>query len=123
MPIHYDEGKAALEALIEWAEAHADDRRRNEATTRLHLIDHLIENVLGWPKAQISAEEPAGAGRIDYSIGSPVVQLIIEAKREGVYFDLPAGTRTVFPVSPMARRARNSERRWSRSPDMLRPTA
>lgn len=93
MPVKYDEGKAALGALIEWAEANCLDQNRNEAATRLHLIDGLLRDVLGWPKAWIRPEEPAGTGRIDYALGVPGIQLIIEAKREGVYFDLPAGTR------------------------------
>ena len=40
------------------------------------------------------AEEPAGTGRIDYALGSPGTQFIIEAKREGAYFQLPAGVGT-----------------------------
>jgi hypothetical protein len=66
----YDQGKAALDAL------------------------ELLHAVLQWPKAVIRAEEPAGSGFIDYAIGSPATQLIIEAKREGAYFDLPVGTWT-----------------------------
>lgn len=94
MPSGYDQGKEALDELIQWAEANDAGDARNEATTRLHLIDTLLMGVLGWPKSQIRAEEPAGTGRIDYSLGAPAVRLIIEAKKEGVYFDLPAGTRT-----------------------------
>lgn len=90
----YDQGKAALDALITWAEANADGPRRNEATTRLHLIDELLRAVLQWPKAAIRAEEPAGSGFIDYAIGSPATQFIVEAKREGAYFELPVGTTT-----------------------------
>ncbi len=90
----YDQGKAALDTLISWAEANADGPKRNEATTRLHLIDELLRSVLQWPKAAIRAEEPAGSGFIDYAIGAPATQFIIEAKREGAYFDLPAGTVT-----------------------------
>ncbi len=90
----YDQGKAALDALILWAEANADGPKRNEATTRLHLIDELLREVLQWPKAAIRAEEPAGSGFIDYAIGSPATLFILEAKREGAYFDLPAGTTT-----------------------------
>lgn len=87
----YDQGKAALDELIEWAEEYASGESRNEATTRLHLIDTLLTDVLKWPKSSIRAEEPADSGRIDYALGSPGTQFIIEAKREGIYFDLPAG--------------------------------
>lgn len=94
MPVNYDEGKIALDALIEWAESNYLDEKRNEAATRLHLVDDLVQEVLGWPKAWISPEEPAGTGRIDYALGHSAVQLILEAKREGIYFELPAGTKT-----------------------------
>ena len=93
MPSNYDQGKAALETLIEWAEANAVGDKRNEATTRLHLIDALLLNVLQWPTSDVRAEEPAGTGRIDYALGVPT-QFIVEAKREGIYFSLPAGTTT-----------------------------
>lgn len=92
LPDSYDRGKEALDALILWAEANADGPKRNEATTRLHLINELLEDVLQWPKAVIRAEEPSGSGFIDYAVGAPATQLIIEAKREGEYFQLPAGT-------------------------------
>lgn len=94
MPGSYDQGKAALDALIDWADANATGEKRNEATTRLHLIDGLLLEVLRWPKAAVRAEEPSGTGRIDYALGAPGTQFIIEAKREGIYFDLPAGTNT-----------------------------
>jgi hypothetical protein len=94
LPSIYDQGKAALEALIEWAEANAVGDKRNEATTRLHLIDKLLIDVLRWPRSHVRAEEASGPGRIDYALGSPGTQCIIEAKREGIYFDLPAGTST-----------------------------
>ncbi|MDQ3152387.1 MAG: hypothetical protein M3R63_11925, partial [Actinomycetota bacterium] len=94
MPTDYDAGKTALDALLSWADAHAVGADRNEATTRLHLIDGLLEDVLQWDKASIRCEEPAGSGRVDYACGTPATLFILEAKREGVYFNLPAGTRT-----------------------------
>jgi len=94
MPTDYDAGKIALDALLSWADNHAIGADRNEATTRLHLIDGLLKDVLRWNKASIRCEEPAGSGRIDYACGAPATLFILEAKREGVYFELPAGTRT-----------------------------
>lgn len=94
MVASYDQGKRALEELIGWAEANDFLNKRNEATTRLHLIDSMLTEVLTWPKELIQAEEPAGSGRIDYALGKPATQLIIEAKREGEYFELPPGTQT-----------------------------
>lgn len=94
MPHSYDQGKIALDALIDWTEANAVGEKRNEATTRLHLIDELLLNVLQWPKSAVRAEEPSGTGRIDYALGSPGVEFVIEAKKEGIYFSLPSGTIT-----------------------------
>lgn len=90
----YDLGKAALDELIESADSDMPSSLRDEATTRLHLIDRLLVEVLRWPRADIRAEEPAGSGRIDYALGSPGTLLIIEAKREGIHFELPAGVAT-----------------------------
>ncbi|WP_275291350.1 hypothetical protein [Amycolatopsis sp. La24] len=87
----YDEGKLAIEQLIEGQASTADGRHRNEASTRLQIIDTLLIDVLRWPRSAVRAEEPAGSDRIDYAIGSPGIQLIVEAKREGIYFELPAG--------------------------------
>lgn len=94
MPTEYDAGKLSLDALIEWVDAHAQGAARNEATTRLHLIDQFLVEVLRWPRSSITTEDPAGAGRIDYALGAPALQLIIEAKREGEDFSLPVGIRT-----------------------------
>jgi hypothetical protein len=92
VPTQYDAGKTALDDLIEWAEANAPEVGRNEATTRLHLIDVFLAEVLQWPRASIRPEEPASGGRIDYALGIGRTDFIIEAKREGTYFQLPAGT-------------------------------
>ena len=51
-------------------------------------------DVLQWPRSSIKAEEPSGPGYIDYALGFPATEFIIEAKREGTYFSLPAGVGT-----------------------------
>jgi hypothetical protein len=53
-----ERGLARLDKLISWAQEHVVGIERNEATTRLHLIDELLMNVLTWPRAQVRAEEP-----------------------------------------------------------------
>ncbi|HWS38428.1 MAG TPA: hypothetical protein VN408_37540 [Actinoplanes sp.] len=92
MPTEYDTGEAALDELIQWAEANVRAGGFNEADTRLHLIDRLLVEVLRWPRPAIHTEQPSGTGRIDYLLGNPGPRFIVEAKREGAYFDLPAGT-------------------------------
>lgn len=86
----YEAAQRNLDALITWW-TEAGEQTRNEATTRLHLIDELLMRVLCWPKEQITAEESHGGAYADYALGRPATRLIVEAKREGVYFELPAG--------------------------------
>lgn len=92
LPTEYDAGKTALDDLIQWVEANVRDGGFNEADTRLHIIDRILFDVLQWPRTAISAEKVSGSGRIDYALGRPGPKFILEAKREGIYFDLPAGT-------------------------------
>jgi len=102
----FEKGQAELKALADWWVAQGN-QDRNEATTRLHLINGLIHGALGWPKGLVVAEESHAGKYTDYSIGRPATRLIVEAKREGVYFDLPVGVgpgvmnlSTLFSVSP-----------------------
>jgi hypothetical protein len=44
--IDFEAGRAALDDLMGWAHENVDEDR-NEASTRFHLIDRLVENVLG----------------------------------------------------------------------------
>lgn len=64
----------------------------NEADTRFHIVDRLLREVLGWPIGSFKMEQSTIAGYSDYHLvrpnGKPV--LIVEAKRTGVYFDLPS---------------------------------
>ena len=62
---------------------------RNEAETRFHLIDELIEKCFGWDKSQIKVETyEKNNGFTDYELGIPR-SIIIEAKKEGISFELP----------------------------------
>lgn len=84
----YDLGKAALTALA--ASFRLEDR--NEATTRLHFINDLLGKCLGWEMGKdCIAEEAQGREYADYTLCCPKRSLIVEAKREGDYFELPAG--------------------------------
>jgi hypothetical protein len=90
----YEEGRRNLEGLIEWYNQRQGDR--NEATTRLHLIDALFFDCLRWPKENVEAEESSAGKYTDYTFRAPRRMLIVEAKREGIYFELPAGTRSLY---------------------------
>jgi hypothetical protein len=82
----------ALRELIEWDQHGRPLEDRNEALTRLHLIDRLLSDCLGWPIEDWRVEDRAGDGSYaDYCVGRPVRLLLVEAKREGMYFELPVG--------------------------------
>ena len=86
----YEQCRKNLELLVDWYRKNEGDR--NEATTRLHLINTLFLDCLGWTKNDVKAEEQEGGERTDYEFSAPRRILIVEAKREGKYFELPVGT-------------------------------
>jgi predicted type IV restriction endonuclease len=63
----------------------------NEANTRLHIIDRILIECLGWPKApnKFVVEKHTDGEFQDYVLGSPP-SAVWEAKRSGTYFDFPA---------------------------------
>lgn len=87
----YDQGAASLDELCTQVES-GSDQSDNEATTRLRLIDKLLMDVLGWPADQINCEEYHEGGFLDYVVGAPQARLVLEAKRVGLHFEVPAGT-------------------------------
>lgn len=60
----------------------------NEAQTRFKIIDEIVKKCLNWENNGIDVEIRNDAGFADYCLGAPV-KCILEAKREGVYFELP----------------------------------
>ena len=90
MPADYAQCLENLTALIEKA-GESGQSHRNEATTRLQLIDVLLFDCLGWDKSECVAEDSFGGSYTDYSLGAPYKHLIVEAKKEDIYFKVPAG--------------------------------
>lgn len=86
-----EEGKAKLEDLANWYSSRK--AKRNEATTRLHLVDCLFLDCLGWDRDDVTAEEQHAGKFVDYVFRTTRAVLIVEAKKEGDYFELPAGKR------------------------------
>ncbi|MDQ4501066.1 hypothetical protein [Sinomonas sp. ASV322] len=82
----YQSGLAMLQELVGSPPA-----ARNEDTTRFQLVDPLLVDCLGHPRASIETEIAAHPGYADYIVGAPARLLVIEAKREGLTFKLPAG--------------------------------
>jgi hypothetical protein len=86
----YEKSKENLIKHIEWYK----NKDRNEATTRLQLIDTLLFDCLGWDKKNdLTLENPDNDNYADYTLFSSnnIRYLIIEAKKEGIYFELPIG--------------------------------
>jgi NACHT domain. len=84
----YASGKAKLQEL---AKEFADAEPMNEATTRLRIINALLTDCLGWSVQDIDAEKHHAGDFVDYAVGRPATEMIVEAKREGLHFSLPAG--------------------------------
>lgn len=91
MGIDYESCRQNLEELATWYQR-AD---RNEATTRLQVIDRLFLDCLAWSKDDITAEESYNGDYADYTFALTRKILIVEAKKEGNYFDLPAGKKRI----------------------------
>lgn len=107
MGVEYNEGEKNLRDLISWYSSNVNEQTRNEATTRLHLIDHLLFECLGWNREDCKTEERINGQYIDYSFYCPGCLFIVEAKREGVYFELPVGTdNVIYNISFFSRRAK-----------------
>ena len=99
----YESGLERLQQLRDSYAQNAADR--NEATTRAHLIDMLIYEVLGWDRQSVTLEAHQDkSGYADYTFSAPRPVLILEAKREGTYFEIPFGTTTrVRGLGPLLR--------------------
>ena len=95
MGVDFSEGENNLRNLIDWYASNVSEYTRNEATTRLHLIDRLLFECLGWNREDCTTEERINGQYSDYSFYCPGCLFILEAKREGVYFELPVGTKSL----------------------------
>ena len=87
----FEAAKLNLTKLIEWAKTNDNDLTRNEAATRLHLIDSLLMSCLSWPKEECHPEDRFDGKHPDYSLGGAAKKCVIEAKKEGSHFELPVG--------------------------------
>jgi len=91
MALDFEASQSNIRELVVWATKNDYGLRRNESQTRLHLIDELIFNCLGWDKEDCLTEERFQGNYTDYILGQPERFAVVEAKREGIYFELPVG--------------------------------
>jgi hypothetical protein len=87
----FDSFKLKITELNKWNKGNALGRL-NEADTRFHLINELFVSCLGWSKDDIRNEQAQDSVYADYTfyINSRRA-LIVEAKRESIGFEIPAG--------------------------------
>ena len=85
----YEDCERRMTELAAWYAA--NQGKRNEATTRLHIIDRLLFDCLAWQKEHVISEERLDGQYADYTLTFPRRIVIVEAKREGSYFELPVG--------------------------------
>lgn len=73
-------------------------RSLNEADTRARVIDTVLHDVLDWPKGNVKRELSVHPGYADYVLQNAASQaaLVVEAKREGIFFSLPKQGATVL---------------------------
>src|SRR5215207_389399 len=82
----------AFDRMVELATTMAAAQSdRNEATTRLQLIDQLLFDCLGWSRDDAELEDHESGEFADYVLDRHVRRLVVEAKREGAWFELPEG--------------------------------
>jgi GTPase SAR1 family protein len=69
-----------------------EGRELNEADTRHRVIDFVLHDLLAWPRNRTNVEEYIAPGYADYVLkkANGDVVLFVEAKKEGVFFNLPA---------------------------------
>ncbi|KGD62572.1 hypothetical protein T9A_00863 [Alcanivorax jadensis T9] len=97
------QGEKALDDLIESLN---DDSDFNEAQTRFHIIDRVLFECFGWCReSEIEVENSEDNKFTDYELGKPRRFAILEAKREGFHFEIPAGVskKLVTDVRSLAR--------------------
>ena len=100
MTTEYEECRRNLENLVAWYKP----LHRNEANTRFQVIDRLFFECLGWSKDDVGMEEHHGGEYADYSFYAPRRILIVEAKKEDQYFEIPAGkTQIEYSLTSLSR--------------------
>ena len=82
---------------------------QTEADTRARLITRILRDALDWPDANISREEHANPGFMDYVLSLQRRVIVVEAKKSGDSFSLPldVSTTAVFTLAGILRTVKN----------------
>ncbi len=119
MPFRYDAAKDKLQALVN--NFRALDCL-NEAETRFQFIDQFLVDCLGWDRNLVRVERYENGDFTDYELGDPR-GLILEAKRDNRYFEIPVrnkaklvtSIRSICDLSPSAKDAIEQVQRYCAS--------
>lgn len=70
------------------------NEKLSETDTRSKLIDYILTEVLGWTEIDIKREERCTETNsyLDYKLSTNIPQIIIEAKKNSIDFELPTST-------------------------------
>lgn len=71
------------------------EEKLSEADTRSKLIDFMLIDVLGWSETNIFREERVIENNtfLDYKISTSIPQIIIEAKKNSIDFEIPTSSK------------------------------
>lgn len=87
----YEESRNKLENLKKDFDS-IGSTKLNEANTRFKYIDKILKDCLGWDTDNISCEDNYQKKYSDYTLSLFRAVAILEAKKSGIYFELPVGT-------------------------------
>lgn len=93
--IDLHQARIVLQGLVD---TYKDKDIKNEAQTRFHLIDKLLKDCFNWRNSIEVERYESENGFTDYELGKPRA-LVVEAKREGILFDIPAGLSSKLVIS------------------------
>lgn len=88
----------ARQVLFELVKNYENADVKNEAQTRFHIIDKILEDCFSWADDIEVEKYESKNGFTDYELGKPR-SLVVEAKREGILFDIPAGLSKNLTIS------------------------
>lgn len=121
-------GQRAKDIFARFRVVGAEHSRRlgNEADTRRKVIDFVLREILAWPDNMVSVEEYISPGFADFVLKKQNgdAALFVEAKREGIYFELPHahknGELSAYMPAPIKISASRLLSRYLTSSDALR---
>lgn len=106
----YESGRQRSETLVtEFKQI--DKSQLNEATTRFRFIDQILTQCLAWDTMSVTTEESYNGDYSDYTLSLFRPVAVVEAKRSGNYFELPAGIKNlIYPLKSLCKDNPNTKK-------------